>query len=114
MLIRRRNATKQIITGALIGGAVGSIATFLFTPKNGKEIRSNLKDTMDKSLTTVKDTSSKIASNAKIMTNDFISKWQSAINAGLDIYKREADRVKTSTEIIEENLVSENQKTENQ
>ncbi len=109
MFYRKRNTTKQIITGALIGSAVGSVLTFLFTPKNGRELRTNIKEGVDKSVGTVKDSSNKFISNAQIMANDFMGKWKSALNAGLDIYKREADRVKTSKEIIEETLVEETQ-----
>lgn len=39
-----RNSKKWNIaaTGFIIGGTVGSIATFLFTPKTGKELRGNI------------------------------------------------------------------------
>ena len=105
-MFRRRNTNQQIITGAIIGGALGSLLTFLFTPKSGKELRSDIKTNIDTSLDKVKNTSGKVYNNAKTMTNDFVEKWQAAINAGINTYKMEAEKIKTSKEIIEENLAA--------
>lgn len=105
-MFRKRNTNQQIITGAIIGGALGSLLTFLFTPKSGKELRSDIKTNIDSSLDKVKNTSEKVYSNAKTMTNDFVEKWQAAINAGINTYKMEAEKIKTSKEIIEENLTA--------
>jgi gas vesicle protein len=36
--------SKDFIIGALVGGIVGAASAFLFAPKSGKELRSNLND----------------------------------------------------------------------
>lgn len=106
-MFRKRNTTQQIITGAIIGTAVGSLLTFLFTPKTGKELRTEIKTNIDTSLDKVKTTSEKVFNNAKTMTNDFVEKWQAAINAGINTYKMEAQKIKTSKELIEETLIAD-------
>lgn len=106
-MLRRRNTGRNIITGAIIGSAVGSLITFLFTPKSGKEFRTDIKTNIDTSLDKVKNTSEKVFNNAKTMTNDFVEKWQAAINAGINTYKMEAQKIKTSKEIIEESLTAD-------
>jgi gas vesicle protein len=114
-MFRRRNTNQQIITGAIIGGALGSMLTFLFTPKSGRELRTDIKNNIDTSMDKVKNTSGKLFNNAKTMSNDFVEKWQAAINAGINTYKMEAQKIKTSKEIIEENLaggVEQGQTTE--
>lgn len=106
-MFRRRNTGRHIITGAIIGGTVGSLLTFLFTPKSGKELRTDIKTNLDTSMDKVKNTSGKVFNNAKAMTNDFVEKWQAAINAGINTYKMEAQKIKTSKEIVEESLAAD-------
>lgn len=107
-MFRRRNMTKMMITGVLLGGATGSILTFLFTPKSGRELRGDIKNTMDNSLEKVKSSTSNIYSGAKNVTSGAINKIQSALNAGVSSYKNATDKVKTSKELVEESLAEEN------
>ncbi|MGE5352214.1 MAG: YtxH domain-containing protein [Acidobacteriota bacterium] len=107
-MFRRRNMTKTMITGVLIGGATGSILTFLFTPKSGRELRGDIKNTMDNSMEKVKTSTSNIYSGARNVTSGAINKIQSAFNAGITSYRNATDKVKTSKEMVEESLAEEN------
>lgn len=44
---REKLDTKTFIIGAIIGGVVGAATALLFTPKSGKEIRSDLTGQVD-------------------------------------------------------------------
>ncbi|MGE5429569.1 MAG: YtxH domain-containing protein [Syntrophomonadaceae bacterium] len=107
-MFRRRNMTKTMITGVLLGGAAGSILTFLFTPKSGRELRGDIKNTVDNSMEKVKTSTSNIYSGAKNVTSGAINKIQSALNAGVSSYKNATEKVKTSKELVEESLAEEN------
>ncbi|MCU7494496.1 MAG: YtxH domain-containing protein [Ignavibacteria bacterium] len=107
-MFRRRKMTKMMITGVLLGGATGSILTFLFTPKSGRELRGDIKNTMDNSVEKVKTSTSNIYTGAKNVTTGAISKIQSAFNAGISSYRNATEKVKTSKEMVEESLAEEN------
>jgi len=107
-MFRRRNTAKMMVTGLLLGGAAGSILTFLFTPKSGRELRGDIKNTMDNSLEKVKSSTTNIYSGAKNVTSGAINKIQSAVNAGISSYKNATEKVKTSKEILEESMAEEN------
>ncbi|MGE5410121.1 MAG: YtxH domain-containing protein [Clostridiales bacterium] len=100
----RQNRTRMIITGALIGSATGSILTFLLTPKTGKELRTDIMDNVDTSLTKIKDTTEKFYSKVKDSTVTTVNRVQSALSAGVNSYKTESQHIKTSKEILEDTL----------
>ncbi|MHA7966413.1 YtxH domain-containing protein [Paenibacillus sp. CAU 1782] len=72
---KHNSTTSGIITGALVGGAVGVIAALLLAPKSGQELRSDLgqqlqtvgrraKDLADAVCSSTKETASQAVSNA--------------------------------------------------
>ncbi|MGE5465520.1 MAG: YtxH domain-containing protein [Syntrophothermus sp.] len=100
-----------MVTGLLVGGATGSILTFLFAPKSGKELRTDIVHTMDSSVDKVKDTTTNIYNGARHITTDTINRIQSAINAGVSSYKNSTEKVQTSKEMIEETLAEQSSGT---
>jgi gas vesicle protein len=61
-------AAKSILTGLLIGGAIGDVTMMLFAPRSGEETRAQIRDKAielrDKTTDTVKDTVSQAKSKA--------------------------------------------------
>ncbi|MGE5402409.1 MAG: YtxH domain-containing protein [Syntrophothermus sp.] len=86
-MFNRRKANQKLLTGIFIGSAAGSLMAFLFTPKTGKQLRHEIKDTVDTSLEKVKDGSGKIYTNAITATTDTMNKLQAAVNASINKYK---------------------------
>lgn len=103
-MFRKKNKTLMILTGALIGGAAGSLLTLLFTPKTGKELRTDLKTGLDTSVKNIKDSTTKVYNQVKDTTSDKINRFQTALATGINTYKTETGRIKTSKELIEETL----------
>ena len=60
--------------GFIIGGAVGSVLTFLFTPKSGKELRKDLESGTKEYMYKAKSEGKKIVSDAKEIFNDILVK----------------------------------------
>lgn len=61
------NGTKdnRMLLGALIGGAVGAIATLLLTPKTGAQMREDISNTYQSICTKTKDLASQVGSTTK-------------------------------------------------
>jgi gas vesicle protein len=68
------NRIGTSVKGFLIGGAVGSVITFLFAPKSGKELRKNLESSTKDYINKAKTEGKKIASDAKDIFNDVLIK----------------------------------------
>jgi gas vesicle protein len=60
--------------GFIIGGAVGSVLTFLFTPKSGKDLRKDLESTSRDYMNKARSEGKKIVSEAKDIYNDILLK----------------------------------------
>ncbi|MGE5681954.1 MAG: YtxH domain-containing protein [Bacillota bacterium] len=80
MFKRRQSREEQIIIGLLVGGAIGSLVSFLFAPVKGKDLRKEIKDDMDQYLKVAKDQSQKIFSETKDMTNGMIERAQNVFD----------------------------------
>lgn len=103
-MFRKKNKTLMIVTGALIGGAAGSLLTLLFTPKTGKELRTDIKTGVDTSVKNIRESTSKVYNQVKDTTSDTLNRFQTALATGINTYKNETNRVRTSKELIEETL----------
>lgn len=106
-MFRKRNRTKTIVTGMLIGGAAGSLISFLFAPKKGRELRSDIMENIDSSINTIRESGKRIVDETADFTNSTIDKLQTAIRTGINTYRNDVNRVPTSKEIIEETLTEE-------
>jgi gas vesicle protein len=62
------------VKGFLIGGALGSVVTFLFTPKSGQELRDEIESDAKEYYDKAKVSGKKIAIDSKTILNDIISK----------------------------------------
>lgn len=101
----KKKRSMNMINGLIIGGVAGSIVSFLLAPKSGRELRQDISTGAVKSYDKVKMTSRNLYDRVRTGTTSAGNKIQAAINAGIDTYKREGERVKTSKEILEETLV---------
>lgn len=72
MLMTSRRKKKAMYKGLMIGGAVGSIFTLLYTPKSGREVRSDIKEGLDKSVDAARVRGEKIAAEAKEVANSIV------------------------------------------
>lgn len=91
-MLKGMNANQRTLFGLIVGGAVGSVLAFLFAPKPGKELRTDIAEGFDRSVDKIKDSSGKIASSTKVFTNDILSRTQAAFSAGVDAYKSETNK----------------------
>lgn len=73
MFTRRKN-TRDMVLWALVGGAVGSAATLLFTPVPGDELRGEIKNQYDDIVGKAKVQSDKIVGNARTLADDITSR----------------------------------------
>lgn len=100
--------TKKLLTGMAAGAAAGSLLAFLFAPKKGSEMRKDIANTTLQTVDKLKNTSNNVANNIKTTAVKTREKVQAAFTAGVDTYKREGEKIKSSTEILEEALTEEN------
>jgi len=101
----RKRKSMHMLNGFIIGGIAGSALSFLFAPKTGRELRHDISTGTVKSYDKIKTSSRNIYDRVRTGTSTAGNKLQAAVNAGIDTYKREGERVKTSKEILEETLV---------
>ncbi len=68
------NRIGTSVKGFLIGGAVGSVITFLFTPKSGKELRKDIESNTKDYVKKARIEGEKFAIDAKNIFNDVLIK----------------------------------------
>jgi gas vesicle protein len=68
------NRIGTSVKGFLIGGAVGSVITFLFTPKTGKELRKDIESGTKDYINKARTEGKKIVSSAKDIYNEILIK----------------------------------------
>ena len=103
----KRRTSRNLLIGALIGGVMGSLIAFLYAPKSGSKLRRDINKNMNDSLLRFKGSGKTVAEKFKTVADSTLDKLQSAINAGIETYKREGEKVKTSKEMLEESLAEE-------
>lgn len=86
---------RGLVTGALIGGAVGAVAALLFAPKSGQELR---KDIADKSQVAV-DKAQGYISDLEVDLNSVV---KSTVNEG----KKKADEIIGSAKSQAQEIIS--------
>lgn len=85
---------KSFVLGALIGAAVGSVATALTTPKRGKELRDDMKTEAEKFYGISLDKYNKLSKDAKERFNIEFEKIKVKYSETSDKYKEELDKLK--------------------
>lgn len=76
MFKRKQSREEQIMIGFLVGGIIGSLASFLFTPIKGKDLRKEIKDDMGDYLQKAKEQSQKIYNETKALSSSMIDRAQ--------------------------------------
>ncbi len=62
------------LTAFLVGGIIGSAATFLFTPFSGEELRNNIKNEIDSYIRNAKKRGEALVKDAKAASDDLVIK----------------------------------------
>jgi gas vesicle protein len=70
------NKSNNFIWGAILGGAVGTLATMLFTTKKGKEIRKNIADKYHELENEFKDTADNLEDSAEHQAKKVADKFK--------------------------------------
>lgn len=76
MFKRKQSREEQMMIGFLVGGIIGSLASFLFTPIKGKDLRKEIKDDVGDYLKKAKEQSQKIYSETKALSSSMIDRAQ--------------------------------------
>ena len=95
-LERTTNAAKPLLTGFLVGSAVGAATALLFAPRSGEETRAEIRDKAmelrDQATETVQDTVSQAKSKAKDLKGTVSEKADELKNRGKYTVNKELDR----------------------
>jgi len=100
----RNEHTEGLITGLLLGAAIGACAAILFTPKSGKALRGKIKDfagsqtdNFNKSWEQAKDTAGKAAGDAR---NAIESAAEDAESKIKDLAGKSGDEIEDGVETV--------------
>ncbi len=69
-----KNRKDGILPAFILGGVLGSVLTFIFTPYSGKELRNKIEDEVNTGLLKAKQKEDEIIEKAKIVADDIILK----------------------------------------
>jgi gas vesicle protein len=101
-LERTANSAKPVVTGLLIGGAIGAVAALLFAPRSGEETRAELRDKAmeyrEKAMETVNDTVSQAKSKASELTDRAKDKADELRHRTKEMADKEYERVSQAAE----------------
>lgn len=102
------NATKPVLTGFLVGSAIGAATALLFAPRAGVETRADIRDKAvelrDRTTETVKDTVSQAKSKAYELKDNVRDKAEDLKNRGKYAVNQKLDRVSQTAEIEKERI----------
>ncbi len=95
-------ATKSIVTGLLVGGAIGAVTMWLLAPQSGEETRSQIRDKAaelrDRTTETVKDTVSQARSRIQDLGGTVAEKANDLKERGKHIVSHQLDNVAQGAE----------------
>ena len=96
------HATKNVLSGFVIGGLIGAAATLLYAPKSGQETRAEIRErTMelrDRTAETVKDTVEQVKSKADQLKSEVQVKAGELKHQSREILSQQLDRVAHAAE----------------
>ncbi len=102
------SATKSVLTGLLVGGAIGAATALLFAPRPGEETRAELRDKAielrDRTTETVKDTVSQAKSKAYQVKDDVLEKADELKQRGQHALNQQLSRVSHAVEAGKEKV----------
>lgn len=108
--IRNEGRTEGFIVGALIGAATAAVASLLFAPKSGKELRKDISEGTSKTfenadgyLDTAKKRGSQIVEDVEKSASSYLSiagdKTEEALSKAKGLFKKKA---KEAEELVED------------
>jgi len=96
------HASKSVLTGLLVGGAIGAVAALLFAPRSGEqtraEIRSRAVELRDRTTETMKDTVAQARSRADDLRGTISEKAEELKQRGKHTVSKQLDRVSQAAE----------------
>ena len=101
-LEHKTSAAKPVLTGFLVGSAIGAATALLFAPRSGEETRAEIRDKAmelrDQATETVQDTVSQAKSKANELKDTVQGKADELKNRGKYTVNKELDRVSQTAE----------------
>ena len=96
-LERTARSAKPVVTGLLVGGAIGAVTALLFAPRSGEEtraeIRSKAMEYRDRTVDAVNDTVSQAKSKAQELTERTKDKADELRQRGKEVADEQFERV---------------------
>lgn len=97
-----RSAAKSVITGLLLGGALGAVAMLLYAPRSGEQTRAEIRgraiELRDRTSETVKDTVTQARSKAHELKDTVREKAEELKNRGQHTITRRRDQASQALE----------------
>ena len=96
-LKHKTNAAKPVLTGFLVGSAIGAVTALLFAPRSGEETRAEIRgkavEIRDRTTETVKDTVSQAKTKAYEIKDNVWEKAEELKERGKNTISQQLDRV---------------------
>lgn len=95
-LERTARSAKPVVTGLLIGGAIGAVTALLFAPRSGEETRAEIRDKAmeyrDRTMEAVNDGVSQAKSKANELTDRAKEKADELRHRGKEVADEQLER----------------------
>jgi gas vesicle protein len=101
-------ATRQVLTGIVVGGLIGATAMMLLAPRSGEEMRAEIKDKAldlrDRTTEGVRDRVSQVVSKAENLKGGIKGKSEDLKHRSQDVLIEQLDRVSEAVEAAKKAL----------
>jgi len=101
-------ATRQVLTGIVVGGLIGATAMMLLAPRSGEEMRAEIKDKAldlrDRTTEGVRDRVSQVVSKAEHLKGGIKGKSEDLKHRSQDVLIEQLDRVSEAVEAAKKAL----------
>lgn len=91
-LERTARSAKPVVTGLLIGGAIGAVTALLFAPRSGEEIRDDIRNKAMEYRERLDDTVSQAKSKANELTDRAKDKADELRHRGKEVADEQLER----------------------
>jgi gas vesicle protein len=102
-LQHKTSAAKPVLTGFLVGSAIGAATALLFAPRSGEETRAEIRgkaiELRDRTTETVKDTVSQAKTKAYEIKDTVWEKAEELKEQGKHVVNKQLDRVSQTAEV---------------
>jgi len=102
------NAAKPVLTGFLVGSAIGAATALLFAPSCGEETRTEIRDKAvelrERTTETVKDTVSQAKSKVYEIKENVLDKAEELKQRGKQVVSQKLDRLSNTAEVEKQKI----------